>query len=168
MMKWPVFFVSLKCIISTIFSQSHYNCTKNRWFLVKISKNGPNLYWKKVYLKVYPRGQIAKIHLHFNTVSGPLIGKYLARWVRYRDIWCFPQQIAIFYVFRNKLRFLCFSTTDRDILGFQHSKIQEFSVKRLNHKSWPIVTKLDLTIQNTFYPHQQNPKSPHLFYFIDF
>ena len=62
------FVISQKCIISKIFSRSHYNCPKI------FGQNGPNFRFqlknsRSIKLKVYPRGQIAKIHQHFNTVD---------------------------------------------------------------------------------------------------
>ena len=63
-------------------SDSLFNYPKNRWFLVEIGKNGPNFqFLLKNFrcIEMYPRGQVAKIHLHFNTVPPSEIGIF--RWL---------------------------------------------------------------------------------------
>ena len=66
-------FVSQDYTISTIFSQIHYNCPKNRYFWSVWAKMvlifDFSLKNTGVFKCMYPRGQIAKIQLHFNALK---------------------------------------------------------------------------------------------------
>ena len=82
-------------------------------------------------------------------------GKSLSRWVRNRDSWRLPRQIAIFGICRDISRQYTFSAISRDFLWFSTSDcdfIHSLTVKFLGflpseadltsrYRGWPVVIK---------------------------